>query len=192
MADFSKMEYRDNSVDESKIRSIYNNSVEKALHPDSVDANSRNCNESSHVDFLYLSTIRGGRNMRRGGSCGCNMKGGENDLEVQDDIDQGVVDEGVVDEGVVDEGVDEGVDEVYNELEISGGCFKCKKGVKNIIQIYRSVHIIIPTLYSKYKKEISMKEKKIKKPINPKIPKSPKIPKIPKSPKSPKIPKNKK
>ena len=170
MVDFSKMEYGDSNADD--ILSIYNNSVEKALHPDSVDANSRNCNESSHVDFLYLSTIRGGRKMRKGGGCGCNMTGGDEDLDIHEDIN----------EGEYNEGENNNMNDNVEDIAISGGCFKCKKGVKNIIHIYRSVHIIIPTLYSKYKKGISMKEKKIKKPLNPK----------PINPKKPKTLKNKK
>jgi hypothetical protein len=48
---------------------------------------------------------------------------------------------------------------------MSGGCFTCKKGVKNITLIYKTVHVIIPELYSKYNKEASMKgiSKKAKK-----------------------------
>ena len=34
---------------------------------------------------------------------------------------------------------------------IIGGCFNCKKGIKNIIYIYSTIHIIIPRLYRKYK-----------------------------------------
>ena len=56
------------------------------------------------VDYLYLSTIRGGSKMV--GNCGCDMK---------------------------------------------GGCLSCKKGAKNLMHIYRVVHIIIPSLYIKYK-----------------------------------------
>ena len=48
---------------------------------------------------------------------------------------------------------------------MSGGCFTCKKGVKNITLIYKTVHVIIPELYSKYNKDASMKgiSKKAKK-----------------------------
>ena len=48
---------------------------------------------------------------------------------------------------------------------MSGGCLTCKKGVKNITLIYKTVHVIIPELYSKYNKEASMKgiSKKAKK-----------------------------
>ena len=47
---------------------------------------------------------------------------------------------------------------------MSGGCFTCTKGVKNITLIYKTVHVIIPELYSKYNKDASMKgiSKKVK------------------------------
>jgi hypothetical protein len=57
------------------------------------------------VDYLYLTTIRGGSRMV--GNCGCN--------------------------------------------NMKGGCLSCTKGAKNIMHIYKVVHIIIPTLYIKYK-----------------------------------------
>ena len=46
-----------------------------------------------------------------------------------------------------------------------GGCFTCKKGVKNITHIYSTIHIIIPTLYGKYKKGLSLKAVNATKPI---------------------------
>ena len=48
---------------------------------------------------------------------------------------------------------------------MSGGCLTCKKGVKNITLIYKTFHVIIPDLYSKYNKDVSMKgiAKKVKK-----------------------------
>ena len=48
--------------------------------------------------------------------------------------------------------------------EYVGGCFTCKKGVKNITHIYSSVHIITPKLYSKYKNKeaVSLKSLKVK------------------------------
>ena len=51
---------------------------------------------------------------------------------------------------------------------MSGGCLSCKKGVKNIMVIYKTVHVIIPELYSKYKKDADMKgiTKKVKKQKN--------------------------
>jgi hypothetical protein len=44
---------------------------------------------------------------------------------------------------------------------MTGGCFTCKKGNKNIIHIYKTVHIIIPKLYSNYNSDI-IKKKSIK------------------------------
>ena len=35
--------------------------------------------------------------------------------------------------------------------KMGGGCFECNKGAKNIMHIYSVIHIIIPSLYSKYK-----------------------------------------
>ena len=50
---------------------------------------------------------------------------------------------------------------------MTGGCFTCKKGIKNITHIYKTVNIIIPELYSKYNsgviKKKSIKGKKSKK-----------------------------
>lgn len=122
---------------------------EKALPDNYIDINSKNCQESSPVDFLYLSTIRGGRKMKKGGGCGCNMSGGNKDDD--DDNDEN-------DDNDYDVNLD-------NENNMNGGCFTCKKGIRNITHIYSTVHIIIPSLYSKYKKELSIKEKdkKIKK-----------------------------
>jgi len=59
-----------------------------------------------HANYLYLSTIRGGRKMADASSCGCKM---------------------------------------------TGGCLSCKKGSKNIVHIYKVIHIIIPPLFTKYK-----------------------------------------
>ena len=185
MADFSKMEYRDSSTDNSKITSIYQNATkeENSLPSNYLDSNSKICSESSPVDFLYLSTIRGGRNMlnkttkrrRKGGNCGCNMTGGDDDLgnmgavnEMGQSIGQQAgqpYDEQTgqpYDEQTgqpYDEQTDQQNDQSYEEQieQQTGGCFTCKKGVKNITHIYSTVHIIIPTLYSKYKKGISMK-----------------------------------
>ena len=143
MADFSKMEYRITSTDDSKIESIYKNATENPLPVNYVDSNSRDCNQSSHVDFLYLSTIRGGRNMNRGGGCGCDLTGGNNNNYDDDDINNLG-------------------DESEKNINIIGGCFTCKAGGKKITRIYSTIHIIIPTLYSKYKKEVSLKSAKAK------------------------------
>ena len=113
------MEYADDKVDANKLRAIQAaNQTELNIPSAAVDYNALNCTNSSPVDFLYLSTIRGGRKMN-GGGCGCGMtSGGGSSSEVR---------------------------------SISGGCFTCKRGVANITHIYSSIHIIIPTLYKKYK-----------------------------------------
>ena len=116
----SKMEYTNDTSDANNINAIY--AAEQSslipLHKDAIDANAIDCNTSSPVNFLYLSTIRGGRRMN--GGCGCGMTGGYSENEISNSL-------------------------------YEGGCFTCKKGVKNIIHIYSSVHIIIPKLYNKYK-----------------------------------------
>ena len=131
----SKMEYGDNSTDASKLNAIITaNPTLFELPTDAIDKNALNCSISAPVNFLYLSTIRGGRKMNsdasevnsmngevmngevmNGGGCGCGMNGGSR-----------------------------------NNKEYVGGCFTCKKGVKNITLIYSGIHIIIPKLYSKY------------------------------------------
>jgi len=126
----SKMEYGDNSTDTSKLNAIITaNPSLFELPSRAIDERALNCSISAPVNFLYLSTIRGGRKMSEaneagseatvmsgggcGGGCGCGMKGGSGS-------------------------------------EYTGGCFTCKKGVKNITLIYSGIHIIIPKLYSKY------------------------------------------
>lgn len=41
---------------------------------------------------------------------------------------------------------------------MKGGCLTCKDGVKNITNIYKTVHIIIPELYSKYNSDLIKKK----------------------------------
>ena len=130
----SKMEYANDSADANKLNAIYaaNPSLFE-LPEDAKDANSRDCSSSSYVDFLYLSTIRGGRKMsgvsysEMDGGCGCGMKGGGGDSSVSG---------------------------------YTGGCFTCKKGVKNIVNIYSTLHIVIPPLYKKYKKGDTLRKAK--------------------------------
>ena len=140
----SKMEYGDNSTDTSKLNAIITaNPSLFELPSRAIDERALNCSISAPVNFLYLSTIRGGRKMSEangvgseaneaneangagseatvmsgggcGGGCGCGMKGGS------------------------------------SGGKYTGGCFTCKKGVKNITLIYSGIHIIIPKLYSKY------------------------------------------
>ena len=139
---FSKMEYGDISA-ANRLNAIYtaNPSLFTTASGD-IDANAINCTISTPVNFLYLSTIRGGRkmseneNVTTGGGCGCGKMGGG---------------------GGEGEGSESG-------REYVGGCFTCKKGVKNITHIYSCVHIIIPKLYSKYKNKerVSLKSLKVK------------------------------
>ena len=118
------MEYANDTADANKLRAIQAaNQTELNIPSAAVDYNALNCTNSSQVDFLYLSTIRGGRKMN-GGGCGCGMISGGGSVS---SVSSGEV------------------------RSISGGCFTCKKGVANITHIYSSIHIIIPTLYKKYK-----------------------------------------
>jgi hypothetical protein len=131
----SKMEYANDSADENKLNAIYAaNPSLLNLPAGAVDAaNARNCDSSSAVDFLYLSTIRGGRKKMSGdalygGGCGCGssgMKGGGGDGD-----------------------------------RYTGGCFTCPKGKKNMAYIYSTIHIVIPPLYKKYKSAKPMKSLK--------------------------------
>lgn len=128
------MEYANDSADASKINAIYAANPSLLNIPNSArDYNAINCARSSPVDFLYLSTIRGGRKMN-GGGCGCGANSGGNG------------------NGFVGGGV--------SGLSM-GGCFTCKKGVANITHIYSTVHIIIPTLYKKYKAAKAAKAAKV-------------------------------
>lgn len=151
---FSKMEYGDISA-ANRLNAIYtaNPSLFTTASGD-IDANAINCTISTPVNFLYLSTIRGGRkmseyeNVTTGGGCGCGKMGGG---------------------GGGGEG--EGSESSESGREYVGGCFTCKKGVKNIIHIYSSVHIIIPKLYSKYKNKerVSLKSLKVKPKVKPMV-----------------------
>jgi hypothetical protein len=128
----SKMEYGDNTTDTNKLNAIISaNPSLFELPADAIDKYALNCSISAPVNFLYLSTIRGGRKMSSeasvgggcGGGCGCGIKGG-------------------------------------GSCEYTGGCFTCKKGVKNITLIYSGIHIIIPKLYNKYHAEKAAKAAK--------------------------------
>ena len=142
----SKMEYGDNSTDASKLNAIITaNPTLFELPADAIDNNALNCSISAPVNFLYLSTIRGGRKMSEannmsgevmsGGGCGCGMNGEVMNGEVMSGGGCGC-------------GIKGG--KVMSGEVMSGGCFTCKKGVKNITLIYSGIHIIIPKLYSKY------------------------------------------
>ncbi len=79
----SKMEYGDNSSDTNKLNAIITaNPSLFELPSGAIDERALNCSISAPVNFLYLSTIRGGRKMKSEveeaivGGCGCGMKGG--------------------------------------------------------------------------------------------------------------------
>lgn len=132
------MEYANDSADASKINAIYAANPSLLNIPNSArDYNAINCARSSPVDFLYLSTIRGGRKMN-GGGCGCGANSGGNS--------------GGSGNSFVGGGV--------SGLSM-GGCFTCKKGVANITHIYSTIHIVIPTLYKKYKAAKAAKAAKV-------------------------------
>ena len=127
----SKMEYGANASDSKKFEDMLAANPSLFKLPDGAeDTNSLNCTTSSAVNFLYLSTIRGGRKMN--GGCGCGMKGGMSESgDMSGDMSGGM----------------------GESSEYSGGCFTCKKGVKKITHIYSTIHIIIPKLYNKYNNE---------------------------------------
>jgi len=127
----SKMEYANNTSAKQTIEAVYAAAVEDKLPDNYVDEKSINCNvtTASPIDLLYSPYIRGGRKMVS--SCGCGgMTGGSGGSGGN----SGSI-------GSSGEG----------STGIIGGCFSCKKGVKNITFIYNSIHIIIPRLYNKYK-----------------------------------------
>jgi len=125
----SKMEYANDSADANKLNAIYaRNPSLLNLPAGAADANARNCSTSSPVDFLYLHTIRGGRKMSSEWNGGC----------------------GCGMKGGSGSGSEEG-------NGYTGGCFTCPKGVKNIVRIYGTIHVMIPSLYKKYKAAKAMK-----------------------------------
>jgi hypothetical protein len=128
----SKMEYANDTADANKLQAIYDaNPSLFNLPADAVDANAQNCTTSSAVNFLYLPTIRGGRKMN--GSSG-------NDGEAF-----------IGGCGCGMKGGSSGND------AYTGGCFTCPKGTKKISIIYGTIHVVIPSLYKKYKNAKSAK-----------------------------------
>ena len=159
----SKMEYNTNVADVKRFEDMYNANESLFTMSGMTEATkdtSRDCSTSSPVNFLYLSTIRGGRKMSGGcgcgmkgmsGGCGCGMKGMSGGC--------GCGMKGMSGGGSCGIGMSGG-----SESEYSGGCFTCKKGTKKITHIYSSIHIIIPKLYSKYSNEKAKKAVKAAKP----------------------------
>jgi hypothetical protein len=155
----SKMEYNTNVADVKAFEDMYNANESlftMSNRPDTDKDTSRDCTTSSPVDFLYLSTIRGGRKMN--GGCGCGMKGGSSGFSSFSSFSSFSGGCGCGMKGGMSDG---------SEGEYSGGCFTCKKGAKKITHIYSSIHIIIPKLYSKYSNKKTKKAAKPAKPTKP-------------------------
>jgi hypothetical protein len=153
------MEYASNTIEAQTIAAYAATKTENALPANYVDEKSQNCDaiNASSIDLLYSPIVRGGRKMV--GSCGCSsMTGG------------GSSSSGSIVGGIGGSG---------NSTGIIGGCFSCKKGIKNITYIYSTIHIVIPQLYSKYKAN---------RPSSPIIAKAAKATKAPKMPKAVKKP----
>jgi hypothetical protein len=157
------MEYASNTIEAQTIAAYAATKTENALPANYVDEKSQNCDaiNASPIDLLYSPIVRGGRKMV--GSCGCSsMTGGGSIVG--------------------------GIGGYGNSTGIIGGCFSCKKGIKNITYIYSTIHIVIPQLYSKYKanRASSPVVAKIAKAAN--ATKAPKIAKAVKAPKAVKKP----
>jgi hypothetical protein len=126
------MEYASNTIEEQTIAAYAATKTENALPANYVDEKSQNCDaiNASPIDLLYSPIVRGGRKMV--GSCGCSSMTGGGSSGSSGSIVGGIGGYG-------------------NSTGIIGGCFSCKKGIKNITYIYSTIHIVIPQLYSKYK-----------------------------------------
>jgi len=129
----SKMEYANDTADANKLKAIYDaNPSLFDLPADAVDANAQNCTTSSAVNFLYLPTIRGGRKMN-GVSSGSSGSSGNGEAFI-----------GGCGCGMKGGNGNDG-------STYTGGCFTCPKGTKKISLIYGTIHVVIPSLYKKYK-----------------------------------------
>jgi hypothetical protein len=130
------MEYANNTIDAQTIAAYAATKTENALPDNYVDEMSQNCNAITASPIdLLYSPIVRG-GRKMGSSCGCSsMTGGS------------------------------GGSSSESSTGIIGGCFNCKKGIKNIIYIYSTIHIIIPRLYRKYKanRPLSLSLKIVKK-----------------------------
>lgn len=134
----SKMEYANDSVDANKLNAIYDaNPSLFNLPANAVDANAQNCSTSSAVNFLYLPTIRGGRKMN-----GVSSENGEAFI------------------GGCGCGMKGGSS---SSNAYTGGCFTCPKGTKKISIIYGTIHVVIPSLYKKYKRNAKKSVKPVAK-----------------------------
>ena len=134
----SKMEYANDTADANKLQAIYDaNPSLFNLPANAVDANAQNCTTSSAVNFLYLPTIRGGRKMN-----GSSGNGGSGEAFI----------------GGCGCGMKGGNGSSGNDA-YTGGCFTCPKGTKKISIIYGTIHVVIPSLYKKYKNAKNAKRK---------------------------------
>jgi hypothetical protein len=148
----SKMEYGDNSTDTNKLNAIITaNPSLFELPSGAIDERALNCSISAPVNFLYLSTIRGGRKMSEANGVGSEANNTSMSGSVSGGGDGGSGCSGGCGCGMMKGGSDSGG-------KYYGGCFTCKKGVKNITLIYSGIHIIIPKLYSKYQSANAIKK----------------------------------
>lgn len=147
------MEYANNTAAQQTIAAYAATKTENALPDNYVDEKSINCNVNTASPIDLLYSPNIRGGRKMVGSCGCNgMTGGKG-----------------------------GSGEESNQ-EIIGGCLSCKKGGKRIVFIYKTIHIIIPRLYKKYKSiSVSSPEKIME------IAKVPKVPKVPKETKVPRV-----
>jgi hypothetical protein len=149
----NKMEYGDNSTDSSKLNAIITaNPSLFELPSGAIDERALNCSISAPVNFLYLSTIRGGRKMNNeANGVGSGANGVGSGANGAGSGANGAGSEAtVISGGGCGGGCGCGMKGGSVSGKYTGGCFTCKKGVKNITLIYSGIHIIIPKLYSKY------------------------------------------
>jgi hypothetical protein len=115
------MEYANNTIDAQTIAAYAATKTENALPANYIDDKSQNCDAINASPLDLLYSPIVRGGRKMGGSCGCSSMTGGSR------------------------------DSAGESREIIGGCFTCKKGIKNIIYIYSTIHIIIPRLYRKYK-----------------------------------------
>lgn len=115
------MEYASNTIEAQTIAAYAATKTEDALPANYIDEKSQNCDAINASPLDLLYSPIVRGGRKMGGSCGCSSMTGGSSGSP------------------------------VESREIIGGCFNCKKGIKNIIYIYSTIHIIIPQLYRKYK-----------------------------------------
>ena len=147
------MEYANNTAAQQTIAAYAATKTENALPDNYVDEKSINCNVNTASPIDLLYSPNIRGGRKMVGSCGCNgMTGGSG-----------------------------GNGEESNQ-EIIGGCLSCKKGGKRIVFIYKTIHIIIPRLYKKYKSSsVSSPEKIMEIAKVPKVKNAARVPKAAKA-----------